>query len=108
MIGAAGPRNKKITIQRLREDPQPDGDANGAPETVATALASIEPLAGQERMFAQQQQATTTHKLGMVYIAGIKPNMRAVWNGRVFNFDSVINVKEENRELLIMATEVVT
>ena len=107
-MGPAGARNKKITIERLREDPQSDGGINGAPETVAIAWASIEPLSGQERMFAQQQQATTTHKLTTVYIAGIKPGMRATWNGRTFNFESVVNVGEDSRELLIMATEVVS
>ena len=36
------------------------------------------------------------------------PRMQGVYNGRTFNFTNVNNVNELNRELEIMATEVVS
>lgn len=40
------------------------------------------------------------------YIAGITPECRIVNDGRVFNIVSITNVKEQNHELIIRATEV--
>lgn len=107
MRGPAGRRNKRITLQRLVTAPTAGGETTDELMTVATAWAAIEPLKGDEAWSARQQQATTTHTIGFVYVAGVTPGMRAVYGSRVFQLESVVNVREENRELLCTATEVV-
>jgi SPP1 family predicted phage head-tail adaptor len=67
--------------------------------------ASVEPLIGREYLAAKQVQAEVSHKVRMRYIAGLLPAMRIVWGTRTFEIESILNVQERNRELVIMATE---
>ena len=105
MIGA-GRKNKLITIYELVQTTTPEGEVTEKQEEHATVWAAIEPLAAREKWAAQQSQATTTHKITTWYIKGVTSRMQAVWDDRTFQFDGVINWREENRELVIDATEV--
>ena len=102
-----GRLNCHITIQSLDQTPTEDGAVTETPTTVCKCWASIEPLGGRELFIAREQQDTSTHCIRLHYRAGITPQMRALWNGRYFNFTSVINIGEINRELEIMAMEVI-
>lgn len=106
MLGPAGKRNKRVVLQRLVNAPTAGGETTDDFITVATVWAAIEPLKGDEAWNARAQQATTTHMMSFVYVAGITPGMRAVHGSRIFQLESVVNVREENRELLCSATEV--
>ena len=103
-----GGLRRYLTIQRLDQTPTADGSTTATPITVCHAWASIEPLAGREAWIAKEQQATSTHRIRMLYRAGITPAMQALWNGRTFHFTSVNNPGELGRELEIIATEVVS
>lgn len=102
----AGARDRRIVIQTLTETTTDGGEITEAATTFATVWAEIMPLSGRELWIAQQSQATTTHKITMIYRPGITPKMRAIYNGRTFNFDSVVNLDEANRYIMITATEV--
>jgi SPP1 family predicted phage head-tail adaptor len=86
-------------------------DSYGAEEITWTpflyAWASIEPLSGREYFLAQQIQASVDHKIIMRYQPGIRPDMKAVWNGRSFNIKAVLNKEERNIELMLMCQEFV-
>jgi len=105
MIGA-GKRNKRITIQSLTETTTDGGEVTETASDVAEVWAAIEPLSARETWFARQSQATTTHKITMLYRPDVTSRMRATWDDRTFNFESVVNMDEANREMLITATEV--
>lgn len=66
---------------------------------------SIEPLSGREFFAADMVQSEITHKVKMRYISGILPKMRIKYGSRYFYIESVINVKEINKELLLMCRE---
>ena len=102
-----GTLRRYITIQRLDLTPTSDGATVGTATTVCHTWASIEPFGGREAWMVKAQQATSSHRIRMLYRDGITPAMQALWNGRVFNFTSVNNVGELGRELEIIATEVV-
>ena len=102
----AGRRDKKITIQRMVSVTTEGGEVTETPLNIATVWAAVEPLEAREAWQAKQSQATTTHRITTLYVVGITSRMRAVWGNRIFNFESVVNEKEANRELVIMATEV--
>jgi SPP1 family predicted phage head-tail adaptor len=68
---------------------------------------SITPLEGTELLAAQQRYGAVTHRLKGRYRAGITPQMRVVFNGRVFRIAAALNVDERNRELEMIAAEVV-
>jgi len=105
MIGA-GRRSRRITIQSLAKTTTDAGEVTEVAATLATVWAAIEPLNGSEQWLAKQSQAITTHKITMLYRDDVTSDMQALYNGRTFRFESVINIDEANRHLLIMATEV--
>jgi SPP1 family predicted phage head-tail adaptor len=72
----------------------------------ATVWASIEPLSGREYFAAQQINAEVSTKITIRYRAGVKPTMRILFGGRIFEILSVINTEEKNRELILMCREV--
>lgn len=105
MIGA-GRRNKLITIEELTQTTTDGGEVTETATTLAKVWAAIEPLSARESWFAKQSQATTTHKITILYRSDVTSRMRAKWESRTFNFESVVNLDEANREMVIMATEV--
>ena len=100
-----GKRNKYVTIE------QPVAPASrfatgGTWAKVADAWASIEPLAGREYWNAQQVQSVVTHRIKILYRAGITSDMRIQHGERYFNIASVVDPEERHVELEILATEV--
>lgn len=104
----AGKRRHLLTIQTAVLTNTEDGAATETWRTFARTFGFIKPVGGAERFIAGGQQATSTHTITIPYLAGITPSMRATYNGRTFSFQSVNNVDEINREIVIAATEVLT
>ena len=95
-----------ITIQRLDITRTESGETTETAVSVCEQVhAKIEPLNTQERWKANLQQDTTAHRIRMLYQPGIVAKMQALWNDRVLNFTSVIDLLEMRRELEILATE---
>lgn len=72
---------------------------------VADVWAAIEPLQGDEKLAAAYIQAETTHKVTIRYLAGITPANRLLFDGRTLEIESVRNLEERNRELVLMCKE---
>ncbi|HUS95676.1 MAG TPA: phage head closure protein [Hyphomicrobiaceae bacterium] len=96
-----------VTIQKL------DGTLDAAGQEVQSWVshgqryASIEPLSGRELYTARQFFADVTTQMTMRYLAGVTPKMRVSYNSTVWNIRSAINIENANRELQILATEIV-
>lgn len=107
MIGVVR-RDKRVILQSLTKVQTAEGETTESWSDVDTVWAKIEPLQAKEQWFARQSQATTTHRISLWYQDGIAitSRMRAVWKGRTFHFDSVLNVDEANKEIQILATEI--
>jgi len=73
--------------------------------TVATVFAAVDPLRGQEYLEARRLQADIDVRFRIRYRAGITPAMRVLHDGRYFNIESVIHVKELRREIQLMCKE---
>jgi head-tail adaptor len=89
-------------------------DAEGAeiqtPTTFATWYAEMIPLRGTEVIQGAQLDATLTHLFRGRWVSGVTPKMTlsyadAVAGTRTFEIARVINVRELNRTLEILATE---
>ena len=107
---AAGKRKHRITIQSAGTVASglDTGQQHWAsPITVCQCLASIEPLEGRERWQAMQVEAEVTHRITILYRPGITSAMRAILDGRIFHFGSVIDKDERHEELEILATEII-
>lgn len=101
----AGPLRCRVTIEEPVETEGADGSIMTAWETFATTWASVEPLIGKEYFAQQREQATVSHRIRMRQIAGITHKMRVVWGARIFEIESVLNVGERNREIVLMCQE---
>lgn len=73
--------------------------------TFATVWASVEPLRGGEYLEARHVQAEVDVRFRIRYRVGILPSMRISYDGRYFDIISVIHVKEQGREIQLMAKE---
>jgi len=107
MIGA-GKRNKKIYVFLPGVQPTTGGEPTQFESLVLKEWAAIEPLRGDEAWIEKSLQGTVTHKITLPYCRAVTPKMHANWQGRKFYINSIINVNEDNRELILLATEVVS
>jgi len=103
----AGRLRHKVTIQDYTESQNTFGEVTKNWTDYATVWAAVEPVKGREFWESQQINAEITTKVTLRYLAGVKPKMRILYDTRIFEIDSVINVDERNRELQLLVKEMV-
>jgi SPP1 family predicted phage head-tail adaptor len=103
----AGPKRQRLTIQTCEQMADKYGQMRTTWTDAGTYYASVTFLSGRELVNATQVKADVTHKVEMRYIGPIAPTSRLVLKGRPFNIDSINNVKEINREYVILCHETV-
>ncbi len=103
----SGNLKHKIEIQVFTETQNDYGEVIKGFTTFATVYASIIPLSGKEYFASKSVNAEISHKIECRYVSGVLPSMRIVFGSRVFNIVSALNIREANKTLQIMATEVV-
>ena len=101
----AGSMRHRIRIEAPTETQRPDGSVIRIWHTFLSAWASIEPLTGREHFAAEREQADVSHRIRMRFAPGITHKMRISFASRIFEIESVINVGERNRELILMCRE---
>lgn len=69
------------------------------------AWASIKPITGREYQENEKDSNEITHRIRIRYTTGLTEKMRIVFGIRKFDIESIINVEELNRELLIKCIE---
>ncbi len=102
----SGEFKHRITLQR--ENEQDDGHGGQALEPwtdVATVMASIEPISGNEALVARQLQDTVTHKVLMRWRPGVTAKLRIKFGTRLFEILEVRNWDERNRLLELRCVE---
>ncbi|MED0676983.1 phage head closure protein [Aneurinibacillus thermoaerophilus] len=99
--------NRRIRLQRRESAKDDEGIVTEGWADVATVWAAIEPLRGREYFAAATVNAENTVRIRMRYRRGITPDMRVLYDGRVFEIQSVIDVNEMHREIHLMTQEVV-
>lgn len=97
-----GKLNKRITFQ-LQDLDSEDEDW----KDIATTWANINPISGKEYYSAETINSDLTHKIRLRYRRGITPDMRILYNGRIFYIVSVINEYEKNTMLQLMCRELI-
>ncbi len=97
-----GKLNKRITFQ-LQDLDSEDEDW----KDIATTWANINPISGKEYYSAETINSDLTHKIRLRYRKGITPDMRILYNGRIFYIVSVINEFERNSILQLMCRELI-
>lgn len=103
----AGDLRHRVTIQQLVTVYDEYNQPVEMWQDLTTVWAAIEPLSGREYWQAKAVNAEVTHRVRMRYRAGITPEMRLVFNGRVFEILAVLNLEERNIELQLLCKEAV-
>lgn len=115
MRQGSGPKRHVVQIQALTEAADSFGQPVPSWTTVATVRGLMEPLSGKELVNAREVKADVTNTLTTRYrrvtVGGtrveITANMRAVFEGGVYNFAGVVDTISRHRELIITCTKVV-
>lgn len=100
----AGDLKHLVEIQRYTETKNSFGETIAEWYTVTMKRASISPISGKEYFVSKQVNAETTHRVYMRY-TDLKTSDRLVYDGRIFNIESILNHKEQNVSLEIICTE---
>lgn len=103
-----GKYRQPITIQQRQFTQDSYGGTTEDWVTVYETRAGIFPLSGSEFFKADQINAQVTHKIQFRYLNGVTPDMRILFNNRVFQITSVVNFQEHSIELQLYAKEIVT
>ncbi len=100
----SGNLKHKITIQTYSKTQNGFGEVIKSWVDFKIVYASITPLSAKE-FYKAGTKAEATHKIDIRYIIGVKPKMRVLYDNRVFNIKSGINIREENKTLRLICEE---
>ncbi|HDR1508279.1 TPA: phage head closure protein [Pasteurella multocida] len=105
----AGRYNKVITLQKRNYKKERESDTYGHHnpywEDVATVRASIEPLQGREYFSGPFQLGENITRVRIRYMPGVTRKMRIKYGEKYLDIYSVIDSKEEHRELQLMCKD---
>ena len=105
MKGGLGALRQKFVIQLNTPTRTEAGAEVDSWATFLSVHGSVEPLIGREWFANNTMQQRVSHRIRMRYQAGILPKMRIFYDSRVLKIESVLNVEERDRELLLMCQE---
>lgn len=103
----AGQLDQRISVERLQGgfdelgQPLPDTWAH-----LFDCWAAVEPLTGREYLAAQAAVSEVTAKIRMRFRPWMTAEDRVIHDGTIYNIVSVIDVRSENRELVLMCKAV--
>ena len=102
-----GPMKHRVEIQSATQTQDDLGAVSYAWATDRKPWASIEPLQGDERMQVQQVKSSVSHKIVMRYDPTfvLTSEHRILYGTRVFEIDSVMNLKEQNETWVCYCVE---
>lgn len=101
----AGRLNRRLTLQRLSEQRQANGEAKTVFTDDVTVWGSVEPLRGEELLTAQKVSAKITVRLVIRYRPGISSKWRVKMGDRIFRIEGIVNPQDGKRELQLMGYE---
>lgn len=100
-----GNMRRQITIQQQAATQNALGEEIPSWTTFATCWASIEPMNGRELLAAQQVQSQVNTRITIRYRDGVTPAMRILYKSRYFDIQSIQDIEERNRFLVLQCVE---
>lgn len=96
----------RVAVQRKTESVDSYGKKTKTWTTLGTYWASVEPLRGRERERARAIRSDLTHTVYLRHRIDVTPQDRLLFQGRILNVTSAINVGERNIALELLCAEV--
>lgn len=94
-----------IIIQATTESRDAVGSVTDLWATFASVRAEINPSMGKEYFDSARLNAENAAVFRIRYLSGLKTKMRISFDSRLFDIESFIDVRERNREVLILTME---
>jgi len=105
MMASRCKRFVPISIERKTSTDDGYGGRVNVWTELARTRATIEPLSGREQLMAMRLRNPITHRFRFRYRSGLTGADRIAFRGRTFNIRSVIDEREMNRWLIVVAAE---
>ena len=102
----AGALDQRISVERFTSTEDELGQPIEAWAPLFTCWAAVEPLTGREYIAAQAAVSEVTAKIRMRFRPWMTAQDRVIHDGTIYNIVSVIDVRSENRELVLMCKAV--
>lgn len=102
----AGQLDQRVTVERFSRTEDELGQPIESWAPLFTCWAEVSPLVGREFIAAQAAQSEVTARIRMRFRPWMTAEDRVIHNGTTYNIVSVIDVRSENRELVLMCKAV--
>ena len=102
----AGDLTERVTVERFTATYDELGQPIEAWAPLFTCWAAVEPLTGREFIAAQAAQSEVTARIRMRFRPWMTAEDRVIHNGTTYGIESLVDVRSENRELVLMCKAV--
>jgi SPP1 family predicted phage head-tail adaptor len=93
-----------VLLQRVKSGQGDAGERTEGWDTVATVMASVEPVSGREFFAAQQANSEVSTRIRIRYRADVDAAWRVFYQGRPYNIQAVMDRRTEHRELELLCS----
>lgn len=100
-----GALDRRITLQQRSSSKDSSGQQSQTWSDAFTCWAAIDPLSGRELQAAQAIVAETTHEVLIRYRSTVRPDMRVVYQTKVFDVLNVLDEGMQHRMLRMLCSE---
>lgn len=101
----AGKLDRRITIQQRSTSKDTFGQESVTWSDRLSCWAKIEPLSGRELELGQAVASEVSHRVTVLYRAGITSAMRVLYQGRYFDIHGVLDVETAHVVLELLCGE---
>ena len=102
----AGQLDQRVTVERFTATYDELGQPIESWAPLFTCWAAVEPLTGREFIAAQAAQSEVTARIRMRFRPWMTAQDRVIHNGTTYNIVSLIDVRSDHRELVLMCKAV--
>ena len=102
----AGQLDQRVTVERFSRTEDELGQPIESWAPLFTCWAAVEPLTGREYLAAQAAVSEVTARIRMRFRPWMTAQDRVIHNGTIYMIESLVDVRSENRELVLMCKAV--
>ncbi len=102
----AGDLDQRVTVERYTSTEDELGQPIQSWAPLFTCWAAVEPLTGREYLAAQAAVSEVTARIRMRFRPWMTAEDRVIHNGTTYNIVSLIDVRSDHRELVLMCNAV--
>ena len=102
----AGQLDQRVTVERFSSTEDELGQPIEAWAPLFTCWAAVEPLTGREYIAAQAAVSEVTARIRMRFRPWMTAQDRVIHNGTTYGIESLVDVRSDHRELVLMCKAV--